>query len=245
MLDVDASGLDVMDRKLLHDGAVEKFDGGPVGVDNLAAAIGEERDTIEDVLEPFLIQQGFLQRTSRGRIATASAYRHFGSRRRPGAASPDLFPERMRHPAPRDVAQRRSGDPTFRFPVRVYYEDTDAAGVVYYANYLKFMERARTEWLAALGFPLAGVRARARRRVRRASLRDRLPAARAIERYARRHGRSGRSRGEPTRRRQDVRRGDDRAHVRARHARPALDARALASGAHSRTRLLADWRLRA
>ncbi len=91
MLDVDASGLDVMDRKLLHT-VLSKFDGGPVGVDNLAAAIGEERDTIEDVLEPFLIQQGFLQRTSRGRVATALSYRHFGmALPTPGAAA-DLFP---------------------------------------------------------------------------------------------------------------------------------------------------------
>ena len=91
MLDVDASGLDVMDRKLLQT-VLAKFDGGPVGVDNLAAAIGEERDTIEDVLEPFLIQQGFLQRTSRGRIATALSYRHFGlAPPTPGAAA-DLFP---------------------------------------------------------------------------------------------------------------------------------------------------------
>ena len=77
MLDVDGSGLDVMDRKLLQC-VLDKFGGGPVGIDNLAAAIGEERDTIEDVLEPFLIQQGFLQRTNRGRIATPLAYRHFG-----------------------------------------------------------------------------------------------------------------------------------------------------------------------
>jgi Holliday junction DNA helicase RuvB len=77
MLDVDAQGLDVMDRKLLQT-VIEKFMGGPVGVDNLAAAIGEERDTIEDVLEPYLIQQGYLQRTPRGRVATANAYRHFG-----------------------------------------------------------------------------------------------------------------------------------------------------------------------
>ncbi len=77
MLDVDARGLDVMDRKLLLT-VIEKFLGGPVGVDNLAAAIGEERDTIEDVLEPYLIQQGYLQRTPRGRVATANAYRHFG-----------------------------------------------------------------------------------------------------------------------------------------------------------------------
>src|SRR3989475_3068371 len=77
MLDVDVLGLDVMDRKLLL-AVIEKFSGGPVGVENLAHAIGEETDTIEDVLEPFLIQQGYLQRTPRGRIATLSAYRHFG-----------------------------------------------------------------------------------------------------------------------------------------------------------------------
>jgi len=77
MLDVDPSGFDVMDRKLLE-AILHKFDGGPVGIDNLAAAIGEERDTIEDVLEPYLIQQGYLQRTSRGRIATRLAYAHFG-----------------------------------------------------------------------------------------------------------------------------------------------------------------------
>jgi holliday junction DNA helicase RuvB len=77
MLDVDALGLDVMDRKLLL-AVIEKFGGGPVGLDNLAHAIGEEADTIEDVLEPYLIQQGYLQRTPRGRMATLSAYRHFG-----------------------------------------------------------------------------------------------------------------------------------------------------------------------
>jgi holliday junction DNA helicase RuvB len=89
MLDVDGSGLDTMDRKLLTT-VLDKFGGGPVGVDNLAAAIGEERDTIEDVLEPYLIQQGFLQRTSRGRVATALAYRHFGLAT--PAAGGDLFP---------------------------------------------------------------------------------------------------------------------------------------------------------
>jgi Holliday junction DNA helicase RuvB len=77
MLDVDNLGLDVMDRKLLG-AMLEKFGGGPVGVDNLAAAIGEARDTIEDVLEPYLIQQGYLQRTPRGRVATASIWRHMG-----------------------------------------------------------------------------------------------------------------------------------------------------------------------
>lgn len=77
LLEVDREGFDLMDRKLLE-AVIEKFGGGPVGIDNLAAAIGEARDTIEDVLEPYLIQQGFLQRTPRGRIATASAYHHFG-----------------------------------------------------------------------------------------------------------------------------------------------------------------------
>lgn len=77
MLDVDKIGLDVMDRKLLLT-VLEKFSGGPVGVDNLSAAISEERDTIEDVLEPYLIQQGFLKRTPRGRVATSITYQHFG-----------------------------------------------------------------------------------------------------------------------------------------------------------------------
>jgi len=91
MLDVDASGLDVMDRKLLAT-VLQKFAGGPVGVDNLAAAIGEERDTIEDVLEPYLIQQGLLQRTARGRVATALAWRHFGLAPPSPGAAVDLFP---------------------------------------------------------------------------------------------------------------------------------------------------------
>lgn len=86
MLDVDPVGFDLMDRKLLE-AILHKFDGGPVGVDNLAAAIGEERDTIEDVLEPYLIQQGFLQRTPRGRVATLLTYRHFGLSA-PDAANP-------------------------------------------------------------------------------------------------------------------------------------------------------------
>jgi holliday junction DNA helicase RuvB len=90
MLDVDSEGLDVMDRKLLH-AILDKFSGGPVGVDNLASAIGEERDTIEDVLEPFLIQQGFLQRTSRGRVATLAAYRHFGLAAPAQTGIPDLW----------------------------------------------------------------------------------------------------------------------------------------------------------
>jgi Holliday junction DNA helicase RuvB len=91
MLDVDPQGLDVMDRKIILT-IIEKFDGGPVGVDSLAAAVGEERGTIEDVIEPFLIQQGFIMRTARGRMATRNAYLHFGLQapERP-AASGDLF----------------------------------------------------------------------------------------------------------------------------------------------------------
>ncbi len=90
MLDVDPLGLDLMDRKLLE-AVVHRFDGGPVGLDNIAASIGEERDTIEDVIEPFLIQQGYLQRTPRGRVATLAAYRHLGVS--PPAAAGALFVE--------------------------------------------------------------------------------------------------------------------------------------------------------
>jgi Holliday junction DNA helicase RuvB len=90
MLDVDPMGIDIMDRKLLE-AILHKFNGGPVGIDNLAAAIGEERDTIEDVLEPFLIQQGYLQRTSRGRIATRQSYEHFGLKPPSNSANLDLL----------------------------------------------------------------------------------------------------------------------------------------------------------
>ncbi|OQX37763.1 MAG: Holliday junction branch migration DNA helicase RuvB, partial [Candidatus Sedimenticola endophacoides] len=93
MLKVDASGFDVMDRKLLS-AMIDKFDGGPVGVDSLAAAIGEERGTIEDVIEPYLIQQGFMMRTPRGRVATRAAYLHFGLAPKPHPEAPgagDLF----------------------------------------------------------------------------------------------------------------------------------------------------------
>jgi Holliday junction DNA helicase RuvB len=89
MLDVDPQGFDVMDRKLLE-AVVHRFDGGPVGLDNVAAAIGEEAGTIEDVIEPYLIQQGFLQRTPRGRIATLAAYRHLGVVP-PRGGAPELF----------------------------------------------------------------------------------------------------------------------------------------------------------
>src|SRR5687767_14980392 len=89
MLDVDPQGFDVMDRKLLE-AVIHRFDGGPVGLDNIAASIGEERDTIEDVIEPYLIQQGYLQRTPRGRIATLAAFRHLGVAP-PKSAGSDLF----------------------------------------------------------------------------------------------------------------------------------------------------------
>ncbi|MGE0385691.1 MAG: Holliday junction branch migration DNA helicase RuvB [Gammaproteobacteria bacterium] len=91
LLDVDALGFDMMDRRLLLS-IIQKFDGGPVGVDSIAAAIGEERDTIEDVIEPYLIQQGYLMRTPRGRMATRTAWTHFGLTPPKGAGAPsDLF----------------------------------------------------------------------------------------------------------------------------------------------------------
>jgi Holliday junction DNA helicase RuvB len=88
LLKVDDLGFDTMDRRLLKL-IIEHFDGGPVGVESIAAALSEERGTVEDVLEPFLIQQGYIMRTSRGRMATARAYRHFGLQR-PGGDN-DLF----------------------------------------------------------------------------------------------------------------------------------------------------------
>jgi len=88
LLEVDPHGFDTMDRRLLLT-VIEKFDGGPVGVDSLAAAVGEERGTLEDVVEPYLIQEGFLQRTSRGRVATRSAYEHFKVALPAGRERPD------------------------------------------------------------------------------------------------------------------------------------------------------------
>jgi len=89
MLEVDPHGFDVMDRKVLLT-IIENFDGGPVGIESLAAAIGDERGTIEDVIEPYLIQQGFMQRTSRGRLATRRAYEHFGLKAPKSPAAPNL-----------------------------------------------------------------------------------------------------------------------------------------------------------
>jgi Holliday junction DNA helicase RuvB len=89
MLEVDPNGFDAMDRRLLKT-IIEKFDGGPVGIESLSAALGEERGTIEDVLEPYLIQQGFMMRTARGRVATNTAYLHFGLTPPAGNAAPEL-----------------------------------------------------------------------------------------------------------------------------------------------------------
>jgi Holliday junction DNA helicase RuvB len=89
MLEVDPNGFDAMDRRLLQT-IIEKFDGGPVGIESLSAAVGEERGTIEDVIEPYLIQQGFVMRTARGRVATNNAYLHFGLKSPTRQASPEL-----------------------------------------------------------------------------------------------------------------------------------------------------------
>jgi len=99
MLQVDPHGFDAMDRRLLLT-IIEKFDGGPVGIDSLAAAIGEERGTIEDVLEPYLIQQGFMMRTARGRVATRNAYLHFGLNAPPGDEASQELPLFERDEAP-------------------------------------------------------------------------------------------------------------------------------------------------
>jgi Holliday junction DNA helicase RuvB len=109
MLDVDPQGFDVMDRKLLE-AVIHRFDGGPVGLDNVAAAIGEEAGTIEDVIEPYLIQQGYLQRTPRGRVATAAAWRHLGLT--PPAAGPGLFDTCF--PAPNGRTGVAAGQPELR-----------------------------------------------------------------------------------------------------------------------------------
>jgi Holliday junction DNA helicase RuvB len=90
VLQVDPHGFDALDRRLLRT-IIEKFDGGPVGIESIAAAIGEERGTIEDVLEPYLIQQGFMMRTARGRVATKNAYLHFGLRPPTSSASQETL----------------------------------------------------------------------------------------------------------------------------------------------------------
>jgi Holliday junction DNA helicase RuvB len=90
LFEVDAHGFDVMDRRLLM-ALIERFDGGPAGIESLAASLGESRDTLEDIIEPYLIQQGFLERTPRGRVAGRKAYEHFGLKPPARPAAPDLF----------------------------------------------------------------------------------------------------------------------------------------------------------
>ena len=99
MLDVDQLGLDDMDCRILRT-IIEKFEGGPVGIGTIAAAVGEDQDTIEEVYEPFLVQNGFLHRTPRGRMATAPAYRHFGYQPPRPSAQPELFPPSPPSPSP-------------------------------------------------------------------------------------------------------------------------------------------------
>ncbi len=178
LLEVDPQGFDALDRKLLST-IIEKFDGGPVGIESLAAAIGEERGTLEDVIEPFLIQQGFIMRTARGRMATRNAYLHFGLQ---GARTrSDLH------------AAVRGGEvmTEFSWRARVYWEDTDGGGVVYYANYLKFMERARTEWLRSMGHSQQELAEHAWLRVRGGRSGGELPQAGAARRRTAHHLRAG------------------------------------------------------
>ena len=133
----------------------ENFSGGPVGIETIAAALGEARDAIEEIVEPYLMQQGFVQRTPRGRLLTGAAYGHLGLPPPPrDPAQIGLFSDDKRHMS---VAEPQSGLGHFDgkmhiLPLRVYYEDTDLSGVVYHANYLRYMERGRTEF-----FRLAGV----------------------------------------------------------------------------------------
>ncbi len=143
-----------MDRRYLRRIA-EHHAGGPVGVETLAAALAEARDTLEDVIEPFLIQEGLVLRTSRGRMLGEPGWRHLDlpSRHRP-ARSPR--PTRICCGSDEcDNAPSIPPDGRHRYAVRVYYEDTDAGGVVYHATYLRFAERARTEALRDLGIPHA------------------------------------------------------------------------------------------
>ena len=155
-LEVDDLGLDSLDRRYLRAIALN-YGGGPVGIDTMAAALSEQRDTLEETVEPFLLQQGLLQRTPRGRLLTRSAWQHLGlSAPAPcSAAQDDLFG------GDAAVTAARAS-----LPVRVYYEDTDAAGIVYHANYLKFAERGRTELLRASGFDHPQPASSARRRLR-------------------------------------------------------------------------------
>ena len=138
---------------------IDKFDGGPVGVDNLAAAIGEERDTIEDVLEPYLIQQGFLQRTPRGRVATVAAYRHFGLAQPKTAGTPELWGDAgwLDCIAGEVRTRTRSGDlgsatRTLSLARARLLRRHRRGRRRLLRELSQFMERARSEWLRAEGF---------------------------------------------------------------------------------------------
>ena len=145
LLEVDLEGFDLLDRRLLLT-VIEKFAGGPVGIDSLAATLGEERDTLEDVVEPFLIQQGFLVRSARGRVATPAAWRHFGrepprrrGRRQPAAVS--------RLGAARGEPSRSRCGSTGKTRMPAASSTTRTT--------CKFLERARSEWLRTLGIDQA------------------------------------------------------------------------------------------
>ena len=151
-LEVDAAGLDAMDRRYLKTIA-ENYGGGPVGVDTMAAALSEPRDAIEDIIEPFLIQKGFIQRTPRGRLLTALAFQHLGlpSLRATRASSGCSVRTSRSSAVAGDALDGEIRDGRHHQAVRVYYEDTDFSGIVYHASYLRFMERGRTNYLRLIG----------------------------------------------------------------------------------------------
>ena len=162
-LEVDARGLDAFDRRYLTLIA-ENFGGGPVGIETIAAALGEARDAIEEIVEPYLMQQGFVQRTPRGRVLARPAYGHLGLTAPPQApAQTGLFAGDDDDDVKPLKGLGRFEGKAHILPISVYYEDTDLSGVVYHANYLRFMERGRTEF-----FRLAGISKMAELEERRA-----------------------------------------------------------------------------
>ncbi len=175
-LEVDAAGLDAMDRRYLTTIAMN-YGGGPVGVETMAAALSEPRDAIEDIIEPFLIQCGYLQRTPRGRLLTSHAFRHLGlAEPARDPAQFGLFGQWQRGRAVIDAGPPLTAhldgairDGRHHMQIRVYYEDTDFSGIVYHANYLRFMERGRTNYLRLIGADQHALFAEAQAK-RRASL---------------------------------------------------------------------------
>ena len=151
-LEVDKRGLDDFDRRYMKI-IIENYNGGPVGVETLSAALGEPRDALEEIIEPFLLQEGFVQRTPRGRMAAGLAYTHLGLTAAQGdrATNPVRCPARRGRRCLNARTMGRFDGKTHILPVRVYYEDTDVSGIVYHANYLRFMERGRSEFLRLAG----------------------------------------------------------------------------------------------